>query len=42
MKKICAIASFTKNKAGKWSFSKYCFEPELKGGNFGMEHCVQQ
>ena len=37
-----AIASFTKNKAGKWSFSKYYFEPEFKGGNFGMERCVQQ
>lgn len=36
------IASFTKNKAGKWSFSKYYFEPEFKGGNFGMERCVQQ
>ncbi|WP_029001613.1 hypothetical protein [Azohydromonas australica] len=36
------IASFTKNKAGKWSFSKFYFEPEFKGGNFGMERCVQQ
>jgi hypothetical protein len=37
-----AIASFAKNKAGKWSFNKYYFEPELKGGNFGAERCVQQ
>ena len=42
MKKIYAIASFTKNKAGKWSFSKYYFEPKFKGGNFGTERCVQQ
>lgn len=39
---VTAIASFTKNKAGQWSFSNYCFEPEFKGGNLGMERCVQQ
>ena len=37
-----AIAAFARNKAGKWTFSKYYFEPEFKGGNFGMERCVQQ
>jgi hypothetical protein len=36
------IASFTRNKAGKWTFSKYYFEPEFKGGNFGFERCTQQ
>jgi hypothetical protein len=36
------IASFSKNKAGKWSFSKYYYEPAFKGGNFGMERCTQQ
>lgn len=37
-----AIAEFTKTRAGKWSFSKYYYEPEFKGGNFGFERCVQQ
>ena len=37
-----AIAAFSRNKAGKWSFSKCCFEPEFKNGNFGVERCVQQ
>ena len=36
------IASFSRNKAGKWSFSKYYYEPEFKGGNFGLERCTQQ
>lgn len=36
------IASFKKNKSGKWSFSKYYFEPEFKGGNYGTETCVQR
>ena len=36
------IASFKKNKAGKWSFSKYYFEPEFKGGNYGTEQCTQR
>ncbi|WP_395402335.1 hypothetical protein ACHMW6_29430 [Pseudoduganella sp. UC29_106] len=35
------IAAFTK-KAGKWSFKKYYFEPEFKGGNFGFENCRQK
>jgi hypothetical protein len=34
------IASFKKNKAGKWSFSKFYYEPEFKGGNYGTEECV--
>jgi hypothetical protein len=36
------IASFSRTKAGKWSFSKYYYEPEFKGGNFGLERCTQQ
>ena len=34
------IASFKKSKAGKWSFSKYYYEPEFKGGNYGTEECT--
>ncbi len=36
------IATFVKNKAGKWTFHKYYYEPEFKGGNFGTEDCVHQ
>lgn len=36
------IASFKKNKAGKWSFSKFYYEPEFKGGNYGTEECAQR
>lgn len=35
------IASFTR-KNGKWSFTKYYYEPEFKGGNFGSETCFQR
>lgn len=35
------IASFRK-KQGKWSFKKFYFEPEFKGGNYGTESCVQR
>jgi hypothetical protein len=34
------IASFVKNKSGKWSFKKFYYEPEFKGGNFGIETCT--
>ena len=34
------IANFSKNKAGKWSFKKFYYEPEFKGGNFGIETCT--
>lgn len=34
------IANFKKNKAGKWSFSKFYYEPEFKGGNYGTEECT--
>lgn len=36
------IAAFSKTKTGKWSFSKYYYEPEFKGGNFGTETCVHR
>ena len=36
------IARFSKDKRGKWRFSKYYFEPEFKGGNHGTETCVQR
>lgn len=36
------IASFKKNKTGKWSFTKYYFEPEFKGGNYGIEECTMR
>jgi hypothetical protein len=36
------IAHFSKAKNGKWRFSKFYYEPEFKGGNYGMESCVQQ
>jgi hypothetical protein len=36
------IATIKKNKLGKWSFHKFYFEPEFKGGNTGVEDCVKQ
>lgn len=36
------IASFSKNSAGKWTFLKYYYEPEFKGGNYGTEQCIQR
>ena len=36
------LAAFKKNRAGKWTFSKYYYEPEFKGGNYGLEECVQR
>lgn len=36
------IARFSKAKSGKWQFRKYYYEPEFKGGNHGMETCVQR
>lgn len=36
------IARFSRAKSGKWQFSKYYYEPEFKGGNFGTESCVQR
>ena len=36
------IATVRKDKNGRWSFHKYYYEPEFKGGNFGTEDCVQR
>jgi len=36
------LARFWRNKAGKWVFSKYYYQPEYKGGNHGTETCVQR
>ncbi len=36
------IASFDKNKQGKWVFTKFYYEPEFKGGNFGTEVCTRR
>ncbi len=36
------IAVFRKNSKGKWTFRKYYYEPEFKGGNYGFETCTQQ
>lgn len=36
------IASFKKNRFGKWTLSKYYYEPEFKGGNYGTEECVHR
>ena len=36
------IAQFRQDKSGKWAFRKYYYEPEFKGGNFGVENCVMQ
>ncbi|HZX33430.1 MAG TPA: hypothetical protein VFF03_18920 [Rhodocyclaceae bacterium] len=36
------IAAFSKTKSGQWSFSKYYYEPEFKGGNYGTEVCVRR
>lgn len=35
------IASFKKNRKGQWTFKKYYYEPEFKGGNHGFELCTQ-
>lgn len=36
------IATFQKNGKGKWTFKKYYYEPEFKGGNHGYEVCTQR
>lgn len=36
------IASFAIGKGGKWTFHKFYYEPEFKGGNFGTEDCVRR
>ena len=36
------IATLARSAVGKWSFTKYYYEPEFKGGNHGIERCVQR
>lgn len=36
------VATFSKDKAGRWTFRKFYYEPDFKGGNFGTEVCVRQ
>ncbi|HIV72461.1 MAG TPA: hypothetical protein H9903_16115 [Candidatus Aquabacterium excrementipullorum] len=36
------IATFEKSAKGKWTFNKFYYEPEFKGGNHGTEVCVQR
>lgn len=36
------LATFKRDKVGKWTFEKYYYEPEFKGGNFGMENCTMR
>ena len=35
------IATFSRDKAGRWHFTKFYYEPAFKGGNHGTETCVQ-
>ncbi len=36
------IATFAPGRSGRWSFTKFYYEPEFKGGNHGIERCEQQ
>jgi len=36
------LATFVKNPQGKWSFTKYYYQPAYKGGNHGLENCTQR
>ncbi len=36
------IATVRKGKSRKWAFRKYYYEPKFKGGNYGLEDCVQK
>lgn len=36
------IATMGRNAQGKLAFRKYYYEPEYKGGNYGIEECIQQ
>lgn len=36
------IAKMTKNAKGQWTFHKFYFEPEFKGGNTGVEDCTRK
>jgi hypothetical protein len=34
------IATFAPGRSGRWSFTKFYYEPEFKGGNHGIERCA--
>lgn len=36
------IARFKRGLNGKWTFHKFYYEPQYKGGNYGREDCVQR
>jgi hypothetical protein len=36
------IAKMTKNAKGQWTFHKFYFEPQFKGGNTGVEDCTRK
>jgi hypothetical protein len=36
------IATVKKGKDGKLAFRKYYYEPEFKGGNYGVEDCARK
>jgi hypothetical protein len=36
------IATMKKDKSGHWAFHKYYYEPEFKGGNYGLEDCTRR
>lgn len=36
------IARFKHGLDGKWTFHKFYYEPQFKGGNHGKEECVQR
>ena len=36
------IAVFSTNDQGRLSFHKFYYEPEFKGGNYGMEDCTRR
>ncbi|CDG85071.1 hypothetical protein [Janthinobacterium agaricidamnosum] len=37
-----SVGTMSKNKANKWVFTSYYYQPEYKGGGFGTETCTQQ
>lgn len=36
------LATFAPGRSGRWTFTKFYYEPEFKGGNHGSERCEQQ
>lgn len=35
------LAQFKRDAKGQWSFRKYYYQPDYKGGNHGTETCTQ-